>query len=195
VCHFLNFLEDEVGFISRLSLSFQRGVFIQVNELDWRLFMSSLEIVRSMIEYHTAMTRRVWDSIDNITAEQFLADFDYSHGSIRALLIHLASTDRRWLAGLQNLPDAGHVAVEQYPDKEQARSFFEQVAEDLMKYVATLSEFELDQNPNNVPATRWQVMVHLVNHGTDHRATVLQKLQAFGAPTFDQDFILWLWKR
>jgi hypothetical protein len=36
---------------------------------------------------------------------------------------------------------------------------------------------------------------HLVNHGTDHRSTVLQKLTEFGAPTFDQDFIIWMWSR
>jgi uncharacterized damage-inducible protein DinB len=57
-------------------------------------------------------------------------------------------------------------------------------------YVATLSESELEQNPNNVPASRWQVLMQLVNHGTDHHATVLHKLHALGALTFDQDFIL-----
>lgn len=57
--------------------------------------MSALEIVRSMIEYHAAMTRRVWDSIHHITEEQFLAEDAYSRGLIRNLMFHLASTDRR----------------------------------------------------------------------------------------------------
>ncbi len=35
----------------------------------------------------------------------------------------------------------------------------------------------------------------LVNHGTDHRATILQRPQECDAPTFDQDFILWLWEK
>jgi uncharacterized damage-inducible protein DinB len=42
---------------------------------------------------------------------------------------------------------------------------------------------------------RWAILLHLVNHGTDHRATVLEKLTDLGAPTFDQDFIFWLWNR
>jgi uncharacterized damage-inducible protein DinB len=61
--------------------------------------------------------------------------------------------------------------------------------------VAALSESELEQNPDNVPASRWQVLMQLVNHGTDHRATILQALHALEAPTFEQDFILWLWHR
>jgi hypothetical protein len=35
----------------------------------------------------------------------------------------------------------------------------------------------------------------MINHGTDHRATVLQKLHDLGAPTFDQDLIIWLWEQ
>jgi len=38
-------------------------------------------------------------------------------------------------------------------------------------------------------------LLHMVNHGTDHRATVLQRLDEFGAPSFGQDVILWLWSK
>jgi uncharacterized damage-inducible protein DinB len=39
----------------------------------------------------------------------------------------------------------------------------------------------------------WQVLSHLVNHGTDHRAQVLRALHELGAPTFSQDLIHHLW--
>jgi len=35
----------------------------------------------------------------------------------------------------------------------------------------------------------------MVNHGMDHCATVLQKLHEVDAPTFGQDYILWLWEK
>jgi uncharacterized damage-inducible protein DinB len=110
-------------------------------------------------------------------------------------MVHLVSTDRRWLAGLKNLPDAGHLNFDDYPTREAARALFEQVAKDLETYAASLTEPDLEQNPSGLPNPRWQVLLHIINHGTDHRATVLQKLTELGAPTFDQDFILWLWKR
>jgi uncharacterized damage-inducible protein DinB len=155
--------------------------------------MLSLEMIHTYIEYHYAMTRRVWDSLAQISEEQFLADEAYSRGSIRNLMVHLANSDRRWLAGLKNQPEVGNVKFEDYPNREAARAFFEQIAKEVSEYVAALTEAELGENPNGMPGPRWQALLHMVNHGTDHRATVLERLHALGAPTFDQDFILWLW--
>ncbi|NOH01667.1 MAG: hypothetical protein HND47_06750 [Chloroflexi bacterium] len=154
--------------------------------------MMELDLVKTFIEYHIDITRRVWDSIDHITEEQFLADDAYSRGSLRNLVVHLASTDRRWLAGLKNLPDVGHLKFEDYPTRAAARETFENVAKELSEYVRALTAEELTQHAENIPAPRWTVLLHLVNHGTDHRSTVLQRLTELGAPTFDQDFILWL---
>ena len=154
-----------------------------------------LELIKTFIEYHLDMTRRVWDSIQQITDEQFLADDAYSRGSIRNLMVHLASTDRRWLAGLKNREDVGHLKFEDYTTRAQAREAFESVAKDLADYSSTLTEVDLNSPNDKVAEPRWQVILHIINHGTDHRATVLQKLTELGAPTFDQDFIMWLWSK
>ena len=154
-----------------------------------------LELVKTFVNYHLDMNRRVWDSIDQITQEQFLADDAYSRGSIRNLMVHLASTDRRWLVGLKNQPDVGHLKFEDYQTQKAVREMFETVVKDLAEYVETLSEEELKRCANDMPNPRWAILLHLINHGTDHRATVLQRLTEFGAPTFDQDFIMWLWSQ
>ena len=157
--------------------------------------MSKTELVRSYIEYHCSMTRRVWESIARISEEQFLQDDAYSRGSIRNLMVHLASVDRRWLAGLKDLPDVGQLTVEDYPDKASGRALFESVSKDLAAYIAGVSQAELEQNAAGIPSPRMLVLLHMINHGTDHRATVLQALNELGAPSFGQDFILWLWDR
>jgi uncharacterized damage-inducible protein DinB len=154
-----------------------------------------LELIKTFIEYHLDMSRRVWDSIDQITDEQFLADDAYSRGSIRNLMVHLASTDRRWLSGLRSGPDVGHLKFEGYPTKSAARELFDKVARDFSDYIATVTLDELNQKPPEFTHPSWAVLLHLVNHGTDHRSTVLQKLTELGASTFDQDFILWIWNR
>ena len=154
-----------------------------------------LDLIRSLISYHVDMTRRVLASINQLSEEQFLADDAYSRGSIRNLMIHLASTDRRWLAGLKNLPDVGHLKFEDFQTKKETQEAFEQILNDLADYTNALSNDELTQPANDIPNPRWAVLMHLINHGTDHRATVLQRLTEYGAPTFDQDFILWLWSK
>ena len=157
-----------------------------------------LELIKTLVSYHLDMTRRVWESIDQISEEQFLADDAYSRGSIRNLMVHLANTDSNWLAGLKNTPesdDKPRRKYEDYPDRASVRGFWDKTARDVAKYSETLSEEALNENPVDIANPRWQVLLHIINHGTDHRSTVLQRLHEFGAPTFDQDLIFWLWNR
>lgn len=154
-----------------------------------------LDLVKLCIEYHIETTRRVWDSIEQIAEEQFFANTIYSHGSIRNLMVHLASVERRWLAGLKNQEDVPHLTEKHYDSIAKAREIFEVVSKDLGDYVLNLTEEELNQSTEKLSEPRWQILLHLINHGTDHRSTVLQKLTELGAPTFEQDFILWLWSK
>lgn len=155
----------------------------------------NLQWLQTFMEYHVDMTQRVWDSMDHITDEQFLAPDAYSQGSIHSLMVHLASTDRRWLAGLKNQPDVGHLSFEDYSTRERAREISQEIARHLIAYVSTRTDADLNGHTEQVAEPRWQILLHLINHGTDHRATVLQKLHDLGAPTFPQDFIIWLWER
>lgn len=154
-----------------------------------------LDLIQLYVTYHVDMTRRVWDLIDTITDEQFLAVDEYSQGSIRNLMVHLASVDRRWLAGLKNLEDVGHLKQEDYLTRVTAREAFENVAKDLSEHVSTLTEEALNKPTDKVEQPQWQIFLHLVNHGTDHRATVLQRLNELGIETFPQDLVMWLWER
>ncbi len=154
-----------------------------------------LDLIQLYIEYHIEMTRRVWDLIDTITDEQFLSGDEYSQGSIRNLMVHLASVDRRWLAGLKNLEDVGHLKQDDFLTCAAARGAFENVAKDLSVYVSTLTEDALNKPTDKIDQPQWQILLHLVNHGTDHRATVLQQLNEFGVKTFPQDLVMWLWEK
>lgn len=154
-----------------------------------------LDLIQLYVTYHVEMTRRVWDLVDTISDEQFLAGDEYSQGSIRNLMVHLVSVDRRWLAGLKNLEDVGHLKQEDYFTRLAAREMFEKVAKDLSDYVLTLTEDALNKPTDKIDRPQWQILLHLVNHGTDHRATILQQLNEFGVKTFPQDLVMWLWER
>jgi uncharacterized damage-inducible protein DinB len=59
---------------------------------------------------------------------------------------------------------------------------------------ASLTEADLERHLPNMPLSIWQTLFHLVNHGIDHRAQVLQALYNFGDPTFEQDFAFYVIK-
>ena len=159
--------------------------------------MSSLEIVRQMMAYNYAFQGRLWESIMTLTDGQFVAEIPYSHGSIRNHMVHLATTDGGWLRGLKEEPDARHHRHDpaEYPTREGARALCESAAGEVMAYIEGLDEAALGRQPQGLPLTVWQTLLHLVNHGTDHRAQVLRALHDMGAPTFDQDLVFHYLKR
>ena len=154
-----------------------------------------LDLIQLFVEYHLDLSRRVWDLVDQISDEQFLANENYSQGSLRNLLVHLTSVDRRWLAGLKNLEDVGHLNQEDYATRASAREIAREVAADLSAHVSGLTEAAVNQPTSQLEQPQWQILLHLVNHGTDHRATVLERLNELGVETFPQDFVIWLWNR
>lgn len=157
----------------------------------------SVEIIRDMLDYHYATQRRVWQSIMTLTDEQFVKTIPFSHGSIRNQMVHLASTDGGWLRGLQGVPNARSFgyAVEEYKTRESVRLICDRSAEEVTTFAAGLTEADLRRTPQGMPLPIWQTLLHLVNHGTDHRAQVLRALYALEAPTFDQDLAFYWMRR
>jgi uncharacterized damage-inducible protein DinB len=44
------------------------------------------------------------------------------------------------------------------------------------------------------PTALWQILLHVANHGTDHRAQLLRILNDVGVKTFPQDYIIYTWE-
>jgi uncharacterized damage-inducible protein DinB len=145
------------------------------------------EIFRTLVAYNYALYHRVWDSIMTLSDEQFVAEIDYSHGSIRNQIVHVATVDSRWLQGLNEQPGARafNLNPADYPSRNSARELWDTTSKQVTDYVASLDEANLAQIPQGMGGPVWHVVVHLVNHGTDHRAQILRALHDFGAPTFD----------
>jgi uncharacterized damage-inducible protein DinB len=155
----------------------------------------TIDLLLTFLEYSEAMNRKVWESIKTLTDQQFLERSGYSHGSIRDTMVHLAVVEQRWLRGLKEEPNARSYTVEiaNFPTPKSAFEFWDETSWALLEYARGLNDTDLMATPVGMYGPRWQVLLHLVNHATDHRSQVLRALTDFGAPTFDQDFILYQW--
>lgn len=162
----------------------------------------NIEYLRTICHYNYDMHRKVWDCIMRLTDEQFVQDVDYSLGSVRNQYVHVASVDNRWLGRLQGSPTPEGLKNEDYTTREVLRARWDQIALDMRNYVDSITDRQLDEVVHyDMPHrggmkhnSRWQMIVHVVNHGTDHRAQVLPILHRLGAPTLEQDLILYLWE-
>ena len=159
------------------------------------------ESVRQLFDYNYGSHRHLWDCIGCLTDAQYVEEVAYSIGSIRNHMVHLMSMDARWLARLQGalLPERLNYA--DFPTQAETRRKWDEVETRMLGYVAKLDDAELNERiaydishrGGAKCDPRWLILVHLVNHGTEHRSQVLPILHRLGAPTFEQDLMNYVW--
>jgi len=160
----------------------------------------NLKQVRTLFDYHYASFDRIRSCAAALSHEQFVAGSSYSVGSVRNQLAHCLMVDIRWLARLNRQPPP-EMEYADFPDQATLWREWEDVQEQVMAYVNRLNAEDLDEVVDlDFPergglrrSRRWQILFHMVNHGTDHRAQILALLAGFGATTFEQDLMLHLW--
>ncbi len=159
------------------------------------------EAIRILFGYAAWAGERLWPLILSLSPEQFTRELSYSRGSIRNQVVHVMSAERRWMQRLQPAELSPHLRFEAYPTPEAAHRQWQATQTEVLGYVGSLGQAELDEV---VPATlpdrglsfalpRWQVLLHVANHATDHRAQILATLnEHFGLPTEEQDLLFYL---
>ena len=76
--------------------------------------------------------------------------------------------------------------------RDKIRGMWDAVEENMRAYLATLRDDMLDDQPfmpiDGDPILLWQVLIHVITHGADHRAQLLALLNQLGVQTFPQDY-------
>jgi uncharacterized damage-inducible protein DinB len=155
--------------------------------------MKSKNVVSSMLSYHVTLMKYLWKTVfETVSEKEFLEDHGFSWGSLRNELVHVASVDNRWLSGLTggSIPD--HVDFAGYPDIPSARAFADSVMERQMELLQLVSDDFLSIEQPGLPGAYWQIIMQMVNHGTDHRGRALVMLKKLGKEIFDQDYIFYV---
>jgi len=152
---------------------------------------------RHFFDYHFTENRKIWDRyVTHLSQEQFTQDVPYSHGSVRDQIVHLISVDDTWFSGLRGVEIPEPLNPADLPDRESIRAHWDTVEQTMRDYLAELRDERLFDTPlegEDQDLLVWQVLLHVVNHGTDHRAQLLRVLHDFGVKTTSQDYIFYVY--
>jgi uncharacterized damage-inducible protein DinB len=153
---------------------------------------------RHFYAYHFAENRKIWDSyITPLSHEQFTQAVSYSHGSVRDQIVHLMSTDDTWFSGLRGVELPERLNPAHFDDRKILRAHWDTVEQRMRAYLANLRDEMLFEKPfpegEDKDLVLWQVLLHVANHGTDHRAQVLRLLNDLGVKTGPQDYIFYVY--
>lgn len=155
---------------------------------------------RHFYEYHFAENRKTWDGyVMDLSPEQFTQAVDYSHGSVRDQIVHLMNADEVWFSELQDIQPSEPLPPANGDDRQTIRAHWDRVEQMMREYLAELRDKMLFEKPIKEPEEDkdlvvWQVLLHVANHGTDHRAQILRLLNELGLKTAPQDYIFYVYE-
>ena len=155
---------------------------------------------RHFYNYHFAENHKIWDRyITSLSYEQFTQNVDYSHGSVRDQILHLINADDVWFSELRDVPPSEPLPPATFDDREIIRAYWDRVEQGMHDYLTNLRDDMLFEKPIKEPEEDqnlivWQVLLHVANHGTDHRAQILRLLNDLGAKTMYQDYIFYIYE-
>jgi uncharacterized damage-inducible protein DinB len=153
---------------------------------------------RHFYEYHFTENREIWDSyVTQLSDEQFTQDVGYSHGSVRNQIVHLMSVDDTWFSALRGVKIPEPLDPAHFDDRKIIRAQLDNVEQNMRDYLARLRDDMLFEKPfaegEDKDLILWQVLLHVANHGTDHRAQILRLINDLGVETTSQDYIFYVY--
>lgn len=154
---------------------------------------------RYLYDYHFSENHRLWDEyVTPLTFKSYKRDSKYSHGSVRDQLVHLISVDEILFSELRGILPVEPLPPTEVDDREAIRAQWDRVEQGMREYLTNLRDDILFEKPIKEPKEDqgllvWQVLLHVINHGTDHRAQLLRQLHDLGVRTTSQDFIFYVY--
>ena len=153
-------------------------------------------VFRNLFQYHFSENKRVLELAGTLNESQLTTPSDYSLGSIVNHLQHLVNVDDGWLsdiAGLTPLLDQSST-----PSFESLRELMEQIEERMFIFLASVPEVDFENTPIKEGEDKdlflWQILFHIINHGTDHRAQLHALLQAHEVKTVGHDYVFFAYE-
>lgn len=155
----------------------------------------NVDAFRHFYNYHFAENRKMWNRyITQLTNDQFTQESHYSRGSVRDQLLHLIEVDEIWFIDLRGVEPTDPADLSNYA---AIRAHWDNVEKMMRDYLTQLTAEMLNTKPlsgEDENLLLWQVLLHVVNHGTDHRAQILRLLNDMGVETVYQDYIFYVYE-
>ena len=159
------------------------------------------ESINLLFDYNYWAIRRILNAVEKLTAEQYVQVMPgLSMGSVRGTLVHTLAAEHIWrLRGMESQSPTSLIREDDLPAFEQLRRVWAEEETAIRTGLARLTDAALvgrlsylTTNGKPMAETLWQLLAHLVNHGTQHRAEAAVALTAFGHSPGDVDMIVYM---
>jgi uncharacterized damage-inducible protein DinB len=158
-------------------------------------FVISALALQEHLAYTVWASRRLLAAAAELSERELAHDFKTADHSVLGTLAHIFAADRVWLGRIKQRPPSVFISEqdrnfavlqEQWPGLHAA---WMQWAADLTDQSAQNNLSYQDLKGNTWTQPTWQVVLHMVNHGTHHRGQVSGFMRALGRTPPNLDLI------
>jgi uncharacterized damage-inducible protein DinB len=153
----------------------------------------------AIYDYHYWATDRILDRTTRVSGAQFVAPAPVPSGSLRGTLVHVLDAECAWRARWQGQEASPPLRDEELPAPADLITRWCENEAAMRAYLATLGDADLDRaityrswNGQTYTHLLWQMLVHVTNHGTQHRGEAALLLTEYGHSPGDIDFTVYL---
>ncbi len=146
----------------------------------------SAETLRSHVNYSAWASRLLVDSAAQLSEEELTRDFKTSDKCVLGTLVHVFAADRVWLDRLESRPKQAFTSDSDY-SLRVLQNDWPALQDRWISWTAGLKDAMVhdvlrytDLRGNQWEQPIWQIVLHVVNHGTHHRGHVSGFLRALG---------------
>jgi uncharacterized damage-inducible protein DinB len=146
----------------------------------------SADALRIHLDYTAWASQRLLNAAAQLTPEELTRDFKTADGSVLGTLAHIFGGDRVWLSRLEGNPRTTILDPEDR-DLKRLQEAWPALLERWKQWAAPMTDQQAaakvafrDMRGNSYETPLWQILLHVVNHGTHHRGVVSGFLRSMG---------------
>jgi uncharacterized damage-inducible protein DinB len=146
----------------------------------------SADTLRQQLDYSAWASQRLLEEASKLSPGELTHDFKTADKSVLETLVHVFAADRIWLSRVQGTTRASFIDP-QDRDLAVLNKEWPALQQSWKQYTAALSDQDVlkvisykDTKGNAYQQPLWQILLHLVNHGTHHRGQVSGFLRSMG---------------
>ena len=159
--------------------------------------MSKVDVIRALYDYNEHANNRILDAAAKLTADDLVRQHGASFDSVEGNLGHVVGAQmawlQRWTTGGNTQPTTLLGAISGLEALSRA---YERSHADLRRFLDSSTEERLegvlaytDSRGNAFKRVLWQLLPHVANHSSYHRAETAMALTAMGHDPGDLDYV------
>jgi uncharacterized damage-inducible protein DinB len=145
------------------------------------------ELLRDHLNYTAWASKRLVDAACALNPQELTRDFATADHNVLGTLVHVYAADRIWLGRIEGGPPARFLMPEQDMHLAVLTSDWPALSKrwkqrgDLLTEDSILEDISYRSTAGDAFVSPiWQIVLHVVNHGTHHRGLVSGFLRAMG---------------